>query len=110
MKTFKQFVSEKAHVPRPKYPSDDSQYQKKWRQRPHDKLRRAERNAARRQAEREGLVKKGDDKEVHHLNPDGKEGSLGHETAVVSKAENRSIGHPHSEPASAPVADVSPEM
>ena len=57
-------------------------------------MRRAERNAARRQAEREGLVKKGDNKEVHHLNPDGKEGSLGTETKVISKAENRSIGHP----------------
>jgi len=85
-----------AHVPRKKYPSDDSQYQKKmWRQRPHDIKRRGERNTARRKAEREGLCKKGDGKEVHHLNPDGKKGSLGDQVAVISKAENRSIGHPH---------------
>ena len=80
---------------RPKYPSDDSAYQrKKWRSRPSDKKRRAERNAARAKAVEEGRAAKGDGKEVHHTNPNGKKGSLGKRTKVVSKAENRRIGHP----------------
>ena len=81
-------------MPRPKYPSDSAEEQRKWRSRPADKKRRAERNAARAKAEKEGKVRKGDGKEVHHTSPNGKKGSLGKHTRVVSRAKNRSIGHP----------------
>ncbi len=56
--------------------------------------RRAERNAARAKAAKAGKVRKGDDKEVHHTSPNGKKGSLGKKTRVVSRATNRRIGHP----------------
>jgi hypothetical protein len=54
------------------------------------KKRRAQRNAARRKAQREGKVKKGDDKEVDHLgfNRTGKLNNK--KVAVVSKKKNRS--------------------
>jgi len=81
-------------MPRPKYPSDSTAAQRKWRSRPADKKRNAERKAARRKAEKEGRVSKNDGKEVHHTNPSGKTGSLGKRTRVVSKSRNRSIGHP----------------
>lgn len=54
------------------------------------KKRRAERNRARRKAIREGRVKKGDGKEVHHVNANRK-GKLGGKTKVVSKKTNRKI-------------------
>lgn len=53
------------------------------------KQRRAERNAARNKAIKEGRVKKGDGKEVDHVNAP-RTGSLdGVPTRVVSKTENR---------------------
>lgn len=54
------------------------------------KKRRAERNRARRKAEREGRVKKGDDKEVHHTKAKRK-GKLDGPTRVVDKETNRKI-------------------
>lgn len=56
---------------------------------PEQKKRRAERNAARAKAMKEGRVKKGDGKEVDHVNAP-RTGSLdGVKTRVVSKADNR---------------------
>lgn len=56
---------------------------------PEQKKRRAERNAARAKAMKEGRVKKGDGKEVDHVNAP-RTGSLdGVKTRVVSKTENR---------------------
>lgn len=53
------------------------------------KRRRAERNAARAKAAKEGRVKKGDGKEVDHVNAP-RTGSLEDvPTQVVSKTENR---------------------
>lgn len=53
------------------------------------KKRRAERNAARRKAIKEGRVKKGDGKEVDHIGAP-RTGSLdGVPTRVVPKSENR---------------------
>ena len=52
------------------------------------KTRRAARNKARRKAQREGKVKKGDGKEVHHVGAKRK-GKLGNRTKIVSKAFNR---------------------
>lgn len=54
------------------------------------KKRRAERNRARRKAEKEGKVTKGDGKEVHHTKAKRK-GKLTGPTKVVSKATNRRI-------------------
>ncbi len=55
--------------------------------------RRAQRNKDRRKAEKEGRVRKGDGKEVDHVNPTRK-GSLGKKTRVVSRKTNRRRGHP----------------
>ena len=61
---------------------------------PEQVARRAERNKARAKAAKAGKVRKGDSKEVHHTSPNGKKGSLGKKTRVVSRATNRKIGHP----------------
>jgi hypothetical protein len=58
--------------------------------RSEQKKRRAERNRARRKAEREGRVEKGDSKEVHHTNASRK-GKLDGPTRVVNKKTNRKI-------------------
>lgn len=56
---------------------------------PEQKLRRAQRNAARNKAEKEGRVHKGDGKEVDHVNAP-RTGSLENvKTRVVPKTENR---------------------
>lgn len=57
---------------------------------PEQKKRRAERNRARRQAEKAGRVKKGDGKEVHHVNSKRK-GPLGKKTRVISRKANRKM-------------------
>jgi len=62
----------------------------KWESSPEQIKRRVARNRARRKAIREGRVKKGDGKEVHHVNAPRK-GSLDNvKTRVVSKKYNRS--------------------
>ena len=62
----------------------------KWESSPEQVKRRVARNRARRKALREGRVKKGDGKEVHHVNAPRK-GSLDNvKTRVVSKKYNRS--------------------
>lgn len=54
------------------------------------KKRRAQRNKANRKAKREGRIRSGDGKEVHHVNAPRK-GSLARtKTRVVSKKYNRS--------------------
>jgi hypothetical protein len=78
-------------------PKEDRDYKREYARdhaKPHQKKRRAERNAARADAAKKGKVRKGDGKEVHHTSPNGKKGSLGKRTRVVSRAENRRIGHP----------------
>lgn len=55
------------------------------------KKRRAQRNKARRKALRNGSVKKGDSKEVHHVGAPRKGSLAGVPTRVVSKKTNRSI-------------------
>jgi hypothetical protein len=56
---------------------------------PEQKKRRAERNAARREASKKGLVKKGDGKEVDHIGSN-RTGSLENvPTRVISKKANR---------------------
>lgn len=55
---------------------------------PEQKKRRAQRNKARRKAEREGRVSKGDGREVDHVSANRK-GKLGNRTRVISKRANR---------------------
>jgi hypothetical protein len=69
----------------------DYKAEAKWAASPEQKKRRAQRNAARAEAMKKGLVKKGDGKEVHHIDAP-REGSLNNKkTAVVSRKKNRSI-------------------
>lgn len=68
----------------------DYEKENKWQSSPEQVKRRVARNRARRKAIREGRVKKGDGKEVHHVNAPRK-GSLDNvKTRVVSKKYNRS--------------------
>jgi hypothetical protein len=56
------------------------------------KKKRAARNKARRQMEREGKVRKGDGKDVHHKKPLAKGGkNTKGNLAVVDKSKNRSF-------------------
>jgi hypothetical protein len=64
----------------------------KYQGTPEQKKNRAVRNAARREAERDGLVRKGDGKDVDHKKPlskggDNSKGNL----RVTSKSDNRSF-------------------
>jgi hypothetical protein len=59
---------------------------------PQVKKKRAERNKARRMLEREGLVHKGDGKDVDHKKPLSKGGGAGRSNLrVTSKTANRSF-------------------
>lgn len=69
----------------------DYEKELKWQATTEQKKRRAARNKARRQALRNGTVKKGDDKEVHHVDAPRKGSLDGVKTRVVSKKTNRSI-------------------
>ena len=53
------------------------------------KTRRAQRNAARRKAMKEGKVRKGDDKEVDHTDANRKGKLNNKKTRVISKKKNR---------------------
>lgn len=67
----------------------DYSYDKAYAARPEQKRRRAERNKARRDAERRGVVHKGDGKDIDHGAP-SKKGSLkGRKTRVLSRSKNR---------------------
>lgn len=67
-------------------------YKKEYREyhaRPEQKKRRADRNRARRKALRDGKVRKGDDKEVHHVGSHrtGRLRSIA--TRIISRFRNR---------------------
>lgn len=67
------------------------EYYDKYHGTPKAKKQRAARNKARREAEREGTVSKGDGKEVHHVKPLSKGGSNAKSNRrVVSRKANRS--------------------
>lgn len=59
-----------------------------WASSEEQKTRRAQRNKARRQAIRAGLVRKGDNLELDHMGSNRK-GPLGGKVKVVSKTANR---------------------
>lgn len=56
---------------------------------PEQKKRRAQRNAARRKAMREGKVRKGDNKEVDHIDMNRKGKLNNNRVKVISKRANR---------------------
>jgi len=56
-----------------------------YHSKPEQKKRRAERNAARSKAEKEGRVKKGDGKDVHHPS----HSTSSKKTKILSKSANR---------------------
>ena len=69
----------------------DYEKELKWQASTEQKKRRAARNKARRQALKAGTVRKGDDKEVHHVGAPRKGSLDGVPTKVVSRKTNRSI-------------------
>lgn len=69
-------------------------YKKEYREYqglPEQRKRRSERNKARRKAMKEGKVRKGDGKEVHHVGSHRKGSLKNVRTRVTSRAENRRI-------------------
>ena len=65
-------------------------YDKAYNAKPEQKEARAQRNAARREAEREGKVSKGDGKDVDHKTPIRKGGTNADSNVrVVDKEDNR---------------------
>ena len=65
-------------------------YDKAYGARPEQKEARAQRNSARREAEREGKAHKGDGKDVDHKTPIRKGGTnADSNTRVVDKEDNR---------------------
>lgn len=60
----------------------------RWQASEEQKTRRAQRNKARRQAIRAGLVKKGDNLELDHVGSN-RRGTLGSKVKVVTKTANR---------------------
>jgi len=67
----------------------DYEKELKWQASEEQKKRRAQRNAARRKAMREGKVKKGDGKEVDHVGSN-RRGKLDNSSVrVVSRTTNR---------------------
>ena len=62
--------------------------QKKYNAKPEQKKHRAERNAARRKLMREGLVHKGDGKDVDHISGTGA-GNVNSNLRVLSASVNR---------------------
>ena len=69
----------------------DSIRQRKYNSSPEQKKRRAQRNAARRQMEKEGKVRKGDGKDVDHKNHKarGKLNNSRSNLQVMDKSKNR---------------------
>lgn len=74
----------------PQSPERKAEYDKAYGARPEQKKRRAMRNAARRQLEKEGLVHKGDGKDVDHKRMLSKGGSNARSNLrVTSQKKNR---------------------
>ena len=74
-----------------KHPDRNYAKETEYENRPEQVARRVDRNKARRSAERKGLVRKGDGKEVHHVGA-RRTGRLSkYRTRVVSRSTNRRI-------------------
>jgi 5-methylcytosine-specific restriction endonuclease McrA len=71
-------------------PRDYKKEYREYHSKPEQKENRAQRNAARREMEREGKVRKGDGKDVHHKKPLSSGGSNSRSNLeVTSTKENR---------------------
>lgn len=71
-------------------------YMAEYQKKPENVAKRVERNAARRDALREGIVHKGDGKEIDHRTPLDKGGSNAKSNQrVVSASENRAWRKDH---------------
>ena len=68
----------------------DSIRQRKYNSRPEQKKRRAERNASRSKMEKAGKVRKGDGKDVDHVNHNTADKSAKN-LKVMSKSKNRAM-------------------
>lgn len=68
----------------------DSKRQRAYNSRPEQKRRRAERNNARRELERNGRVRKGDGKDIDHKNHNTSDKSNGN-LRVVARGKNRAM-------------------
>lgn len=68
----------------------DSIRQRKYNSRPEQKKRRAERNASRSKMEKAGKVRKGDGKDVDHVNHNTADMSANN-LKVMSKSKNRAM-------------------
>lgn len=66
----------------------DSIRQRKYNSKPESKKDRASRNKARREAEREGKVRKGDGKDIDHVDHNPRNNKKSNQR-VVSKSTNR---------------------
>jgi len=73
----------------PKNPNRDYKKEAAYEARPEQKKRRADRNRARREAMKKGLVHKGDGKEVDHLGSHRTGRLKNVPTKVVSREANR---------------------
>lgn len=76
----------------PKASPSKQKYDKAYNAKPEQKKRRAQRNAARRKAMKEGKVRKGDGKDIDHKKKGSAKGSLNNSSSnlrVRSKSANR---------------------
>ena len=80
----------------PNVPTKDRNYKKEAAQHatPDQAARHRQRMKDRYDAQKAGRVHKHDGKELDHTHPNGKSGSLGTRTKVISATANRSKGHP----------------
>ena len=69
----------------------DYSYDKAYAARPEQRKRRAERNAARAKAMKRGTVKKGDGKDVHHVDSPRNGTLTKSKTMVISASSNRAM-------------------
>ncbi len=70
--------------------SERSKYQRSYNSTPEAKKDRAARNKARREAIRDGRVKKGDGKDIDHKNGNPRDNRKSN-TQVMSKSKNRAL-------------------
>ena len=73
----------------PKDKNRDYKKEGRWQATPEQVARRVERNRDRRAAIKKGLVKKGDGKEIDHINAPRRGSLKGAKTQVLSRAANR---------------------
>jgi hypothetical protein len=72
-----------------KHPERDYAKETAYENQPEQVKRRVDRNKARRKAERAGLVRKGDGKEVDHLGSNRRGSLANRKTRIVSRSTNR---------------------